>query len=296
MGANYLDGFSASAREAVHLLAPWVLECDIFAPGVLVDGMDARVRGHLPGKAAIDGALWDLRAKLLGVTVAQLLGGAKQRSFLGFYAVSLASVDAMVDSARRAADRGYRGWQLKLGSDPIADAERAQAVTDVVRGDAVFVTDDANGGWTVAQALRFARATAGVDAYLEQPCRTLAELAQVRAATAGPIMVDESIVQTADALGAIARGVAEAINIKPVRVGGLTKAARIRDMAEAAGWMVLVDDAPGADIATAAAVHLAATVEPATPARRPLLHGHRRCRSPTSGRGLRPGRASWMAS
>jgi L-alanine-DL-glutamate epimerase-like enolase superfamily enzyme len=262
LGANYLDGFTASALETVRILAPWVFECDVFAAGGLVDGMDARVRGHLPGKGAIDVACWDLRAKLLGVSVAQLLGGAKQRSFPGFFAVSLAPVEAMVESAKRAAAKGYRGWQLKLGSDPIVDAARVEAVTDVVATDAVCVTNDANGGWTLAQALRFARATDGIDAYLEQPCRTLAELAQVRAAAARPIMADECIVQPSDALSAIAGGVAEAVNIKPVRVGGLTKAARIRDVAEAAGWMILVDEAPGADLATAAAVHLAATVEP----------------------------------
>src|SRR4051812_35014132 len=54
LGAIYRDAFPASARETIRLLAPWVMECDVFAPGALVDGMDAGVRGHLPGKAAID--------------------------------------------------------------------------------------------------------------------------------------------------------------------------------------------------------------------------------------------------
>lgn len=263
LGANYLDGFPASARETVRLLAPWVMECDVFAAGALVDGMDARVRGHLPGKAAIDIACWDLRAKLLGVTVAQLLGGVKQEAFPSFFAVSLSSQEDMVAQARRASDRGYRGWQTKLGSeDPAADARRVEAVIAEIGDDAIFVTNDANGGWTPAQAMRFARATAGVDAYLEQPCRTAAELRQVRAATTAPMMADECIVTPADLLGGVGTGLAEAINIKPTRVGGLTKAARLRDIAEAAGWMVLVDEAPGADIATATVAHLAATVEP----------------------------------
>ena len=42
----------------------------------------------------------------------------------------------------------------------------------------------------------------------------------------------------------------------------LTKAARIRDIAQSAGWMVLVDDPQGADISTAAQAHLAATITP----------------------------------
>jgi L-alanine-DL-glutamate epimerase-like enolase superfamily enzyme len=265
LGANYLDGFPASARETIRLLVPWLMECDVFAPGVLVDGMDARVRGHLPGKAAIDVALWDLRAKLLGVPVAQLLGGVKQRTLPGFYAVSLAPEQDMAEAARRAAaDKGFRGWQLKIGSeDPIADARRVEAVLAAVGDDATFVTNDANAGWTPAQALRFVSATVGVDAYLEQPCRTLDELAHVRAVASVPMVGDESIVTTADVLRAVGARAFEAINIKPVKVGGLTKAARIRDIAEAAGWMILVDEAQGADLATAAIASLAATVEPA---------------------------------
>ena len=76
------------------------------------------------------------------------------------------------------------------------------------------------------------------------------------------MMVDESLKDTTDALAALAAGCTDAINLKVVRVGGLTKAARIRDLAQAAGWMVLVDEPQGADIATAGLAHLAATVEP----------------------------------
>jgi cis-L-3-hydroxyproline dehydratase len=47
-----------------------------------------------------------------------------------------------------------------------------------------------------------------------------------------------------------------------VRVGGLTKAARIRDLARAAGWMILADEPQGADLATAGLVQLAATIDP----------------------------------
>ena len=45
---------------------------------MLVAAMDDRLIGHLPGKAAIDHAMWDLRGKLLGQPVARLLGGVKQ--------------------------------------------------------------------------------------------------------------------------------------------------------------------------------------------------------------------------
>jgi L-alanine-DL-glutamate epimerase-like enolase superfamily enzyme len=262
LGSNYLDGFPESARETVRLLADWVLECDVFEANVLVDGMDDLVVGHLSGKAAIDVAMWDLRGKLLNRPVAQLLGGVKQRTFRAFKAISLASIEEMVQATLEAADFGYRGWQLKLGDEPLLDAARTRAVAAAIPSDSSFMTSDANKGWTVAQAVRFANGVADVDTYIEQPCRTVAELARVREMSSKPMMLDESVKDMADLLSALHVGCVDAINLKVVRVGGLTKAARIRDVAQAAGCMLLIDEPQGADLATAGLAHLAATVEP----------------------------------
>ena len=75
-------------------------------------------------------------------------------------------------------------------------------------------------------------------------------------------MVDENAREAADLLQVIALGCADALNLKPVRVGGLTKAARIRDLALAAGLMILVDEPQGSDLATGGMVQLAATIDP----------------------------------
>jgi L-alanine-DL-glutamate epimerase-like enolase superfamily enzyme len=244
------------------LLAAWVLECEIFAANVLADGMDDRVIRNLAGKAAIDIAMWDLRGNLLGCPVAQLLGGVKQPSFSAFKAISLATPAEMASEVSESAALGYRRWQVKLGDNPVEDAARLRAVAEVTPADSVFTSSDANKGWTVGQALRFMKATRDIDTYLEQPCRSLAELARIREISSVPIVIDESLRDVADMLDALTVGCADAINLKPVRVGGLTKAARIRDLAQAAGLMVLVDEPQGADLATAGLAHLAATVEP----------------------------------
>jgi cis-L-3-hydroxyproline dehydratase len=263
LGSNYLDGFPAAAQESVRLLAGWVLECDVFDANVLVDGMDDRVVGNLAGKAAIDVALWDLRGKLLGLPVARLLGGVRQTRFPWFQAISMDSPDRMAAEVKRLTDLGCRALQLKLGDDPLADADRVHAVAEVAPADLGFVTWDANKGWTVAQTMRFAAAVESLDGYLEQPCATTAELRRVGAMVRRPLMADESLRTTADALDLATSGTVDAINLKPTRVGGLTKAARIRDLAQAAGWMVLPDEPQGADLATAALAHLSATIEPA---------------------------------
>jgi L-alanine-DL-glutamate epimerase-like enolase superfamily enzyme len=264
LGGNYLDGFPGSARETIRELAPWVLECDPLEPDVLVDGMDSLVIGHLPGKAAIDIAMWDLRGRLLDLPVARLLGGVKQHSFGAFQAISLGSPAEMADEVTRMTDLGFRRWQLKLGDDPLLDAQRVHAVADVLPADSALLTSDANRGWTVAETLRFVTAVAGVDTYLEQPCQTTAELARVRRHCPLPLMIDEGAREAADILGALALDCIDAINLKPTRVGGITKAARIRDLAQACGLMIMLDEPQGADLATAGLAQLAATMNPQT--------------------------------
>ena len=69
--------------------------------------------------------------------------------------------------------------QLEAGDDPIADAKRVRAVRKALP-DHVYIWVDANGGWTLEEALIFARAMGqDITVGLEQPCRTLAKCAEV---------------------------------------------------------------------------------------------------------------------
>jgi L-alanine-DL-glutamate epimerase-like enolase superfamily enzyme len=262
LGGNYLNGFPGSARETVRELAPFVLSCDPMEAGVLVDGMDSLLIGHLPGKAAIDTAMWDLRGKLLGLPVATLLGGMKQRELGAFQAISLASPQRMAEEALSLADGGLRRFQLKLGDDPVEDAARTRAVASAVADVSEFMTSDANRGWTVGQAKRYLQGIRDVDTYVEQPCASMTELALVARHSTLPLMMDESGQTYEDVLTGHRLGVVDALNLKISRVGGLTKAARIRDLAESTGIMIMVDEPQGADLATGAMAQLAASIDP----------------------------------
>ena len=259
LGSNYIDGFAASVQAGVAELAPVVLSCDPFAPDVLLQRMDAAVRGHPATKAAIDAAVLDLRGKLLGLPVCDLLGGRHQAAYRLFHPITLAEPEAMAAEADNFADGGYRCWQLKVGDDPLQDARRSAAVLEALGDRSVFTSADANRGWTVADALRFARAVESLDLYLEQPCETLVELRSVHERTRVPMIADEVICNPADLVRCLELGCAEAINIKPARVGGLTRAARLRDLAQDVGLMVVIDDAMGGTLATAGTAHLAAS-------------------------------------
>lgn len=262
LGGNYIDAFPGGVRTAVHELAAVTLGCPVFEPAVLECRMEGCLQGNMSAKAVIDAAVWDLRGKLLGQPVSVLLGGVQQAQYPIFYPLALAGPEQMAQEAAAVQEEGYRCWQLKLGDDPNEDAERAQAVFDVVSEQASFITCDANAGWTTAEASYFLLSIAGARTFVEQPCPTIAQLADVRRRSPWPIIADEVVRTVSDLFSCVRMEAADAINIKPARVGGITRAARLRDTAQDLGLMFMIDDAMGSDIATAAVSHLAASSRP----------------------------------
>jgi L-alanine-DL-glutamate epimerase-like enolase superfamily enzyme len=262
MGATYIEGFAGAVQATVRELLPVVLATDALESGVLNNRMDAAVRGHLPGKAIIDDAMWDLRGKILRQPVYALLGGLSQPTYTVFHPITIATPEEMAAEASARLAAGYRAWQLKLGDDPKTDIERFLAVHEVIAETAELVTSDANRGWKVADAIRFAMAIGDRDTYIEQPCEDLSDLAQVRSRGNHPVIADESICTTRDLFRCMATEAADAINLKSARVGGLTKAARIRDLAQDLGLKVIIDEPMGGEIAIAGIAHLAASCEP----------------------------------
>ena len=110
-------------------------------------------------------------------------------------------------------------------------AEQGQTLADdvarvnAVRGQVPTVRVDANGGWTVAEAVEAARALTadGPLEYVEQPCATVPELAELRRLVDVPIAADESIRKAEDPLHVVRSGAADVAVLKVAPLGGVTK-------------------------------------------------------------------------
>ena len=122
------------------------------------------------------------------------------------------------------------------GTAKVKVAEPGQTLAeDVARVNAVrervsVVRVDANGGWTVAEA---AAACAALTAdgpleYLEQPCATVPELAELRRLVDVPVAADESIRKADDPLLVVRSGAADVAVVKVAPLGGV---ARLLDIA-----------------------------------------------------------------
>jgi len=262
LGPAYLPAFAEGARAALRELAPAVVGLDPRNLGLINDRMDAALRGHGYAKSPIDIACWDLLGRAAGCPIAVLLGGLRQAGFPLYIAVPLGAAEEMAAYARARRAEGIHRFQLKIGDDPYADRDRVEAVLGVT-DQADMVIADANGGWTLQDATVGARLLEPLPrVYLEQPCPTLEECLYIRRRTTLPIVLDEIITDVHSLLRAFQAGAMEAINLKISKVGGLTRAKLIRDLAAALGVRMTIEDTWGGDIVTAAISHLAGSTPP----------------------------------
>jgi O-succinylbenzoate synthase len=110
-------------------------------------------------------------------------------------------------------------------------AEPGQTLADdvarvnAVRGLVPTVRVDANGGWSVAEAIEAANALTadGPLEYVEQPCATVPELAELRRHIEVPIAADESIRKADDPLHVVRSGAADVAVLKVAPLGGVAK-------------------------------------------------------------------------
>ena len=264
LGSAYLPAHGAGARAALESLAPAVLGLPAINLGAVNLAMDRALMGHEYAKSAVDTACWDVLGRMAGVPVCDLLGGRVAESFPLYFAVPLASAEEMTAYVRARRSEGIRRFQLKIGADPYEDAERTRRVVEAT-GPGDIVVADANGGWLLQDAVVAARALDGLErVFFEQPCPTLEECLIVRERTTLPMILDECIRDVHTLLRAYNARALEAFNLKISKVGGLSRAKLMRDLAVALGLRVTIEDAWGGDLVTAAVSHLAASTPPDT--------------------------------
>jgi L-alanine-DL-glutamate epimerase-like enolase superfamily enzyme len=261
LGTTYLASHAGGARAALELLAPAVMGIDPTNHAAVNDAMDAALMGYGYAKSPIDVACWDLTGKAWRASVADMLGGVRQKTFPLYFAVPLGSPDEMAGYVKARRAEGIHRFQLKIGGDPVEDAARARHVVEST-GPEDIIVGDANCGWRLNEAIIAARGMERLERfYFEQPCATMEECIEVRRHTTLPMVYDEVVSDVATLLRAVREGGAGAFNLKVSKVGGLTKARLMRDLAQELGCQVTIEDTWGGDVVSATSAHLAASTK-----------------------------------
>ena len=249
---------SAIAALADRLAAavPLLRGADLARADELLD-----LAGTLGGGAAmgVDVALHDLVARVRGVPLAELLGGA----CVPVAASALLEGDVAA-AARAAAAAGFRTAKLKATRDPDATAA---VVADVLRAaPGLALRIDANGAWDVARVRRAVHALDPTHvAWLEQPLPPadvdgLADARRHARACGHRVAADECVRGPDDVRRLAAHAAADVIVVKLVQVGGLRRALATARAAQAAGLAVVVTTGLETSLGTVAALHLASAL------------------------------------
>ena len=262
VGPTYAEAHAGGALAALTEMAPGLVGPEAL-PLAARRRMDALLHGHAYAKAAVDIAVHDLLGRALGVSVADLLGGAAVDRVPSYYATGVGEPDEIALITKEKQSEGYPRLQIKVGGRPVEiDIETIRKVWQAIGGTGMRLAVDGNRGWTMRDALRVSRECPDIPFVMEQPCNRIDDLAAIRDRVAHPIYMDESGIDLATVIGAAGTGLVDGFGMKLTRIGGFGPMAAFRDICEARGLPHTCDDAWGGDVIAAACTQIGATVRP----------------------------------
>ena len=259
-GHTYLPAHGPGIRAGIETFAYALAGMDPRRLDLIERTMDLALPGHGYAKQPIDMACWDILGQSCGMSIADLLGGDRGSGTAVASSISTGTPEQMLSLIEQYRKTGYRAHSVKVGgSNTDHDIERIRFIEANRQPDEIILYD-VNRAWTRREAGIVMNAVAELGVTFEQPGETLDDIAKIRELTRSPISVDESLVTLQDACRIAREGLAEVFGIKINRVGGLTKARRIRDVALAHGVQMFVMATGGSVLADTEAAHLAQSI------------------------------------
>jgi len=237
--------------------APVLLRTDAANLTVARHTLQRAAIGHMAAKSALETALCDLKARSLGVSVGELLGGACRHSIPVAWTLASGVAEEDIRAAReQLAARRHKLFKVKIGAGlPRDDVRRVAAIKQGL-GDEASIRVDLNQAWDEATARRWLPelSAVGVD-LVEQPIarQNIEGLRRLRAAGTVALMADESVNSLDSILSLTARSCVDVLSLKVVNLGGAAETLKAAAIAEAGGLAVyggtMLDSAIGTSFA-----------------------------------------------
>jgi L-alanine-DL-glutamate epimerase-like enolase superfamily enzyme len=224
--------------------------------------INEQLRDTIPGQpsalAMVEIALFDLMAQKAGVPLYMFLGGYREK-IVTSVTIGIMQENLVTARAKELMDQGIKALKIKGGLDVERDIQTVLAVRKIT-GKNMAISFDANQSYSLIEAAHFIRNTRNAALELiEQP--TSPELTfqwhLLRQEGNIPIMADESLKKLSDTFTLTSRGAVDFLNIKLMKVGGITPALQINSSARSADVRSMIGGMDESSLGVAAGLHVA---------------------------------------
>jgi L-Ala-D/L-Glu epimerase len=212
--------------------------------------------------AGIDMALWDICGRACGQPIWRLLGGLQQQEATYFYYLARDTEESLRTQVDDGLETGFDVFYLKVGLDDAEDIAMVATVRDAL-GPGPLLRIDANGSWSIPQAVRNLRAMEEYDIdFVEQPVRDhpIGQFAELRARVRTSVCANEGLWSEADAYARIRARDADVYCFSSYWVGSLGGFHRLAWLAEYEGLQVCKHTHGELGLAAAAGQHVILTL------------------------------------
>jgi len=261
-----MSGETAASICAVlkDYFAPLLIGQDPLDIAVLTRRVENSVNGNICAKSGVNIALYDLVGKLLCVPVYTLLGGKHRDEIEVNGSIGIGTAAEMLAACEeQMAECGVRYLKLYCGKESVAqDVRKLKEVIGGIGGQAqVFL--DVNQQWSPKEAIKAIRSLEEEGLlFVEQPTPKwdLEGMRQVCQAVTTPIAADEAVFAVTDITRLAMAQACDMIAVYAMKPGGISGGHEAAILAQAAGMDCFIGSYLELGVATAAGIHLAATI------------------------------------
>ncbi|WP_107668869.1 o-succinylbenzoate synthase [Cyanothece sp. BG0011] len=211
------------------LIIPKIIDKNINHPSE-INQLLSHIKGYNFAKYAVETALWDLYSQKLKTPLYQLLGGTNQPIQIGGAVGITKDKNKLLEEISLKIEQGYKRIKLKIKPD--SDIKPLEIIRNQFPTIPLMV--DANAAYTLKDIDTLKTLDNFNLMMIEQPLGwdDIIDHAELQQQIKTPICLDESILSLDDTRKVIKTNACKIINLKPGRVGGLTKAKKIHDLCQ----------------------------------------------------------------
>ena len=251
---NFLPDISARQMQAQA--NEWLIGRDPF--NIATFHRDCPLESRL--KSGVELALWDIRGKAAGLSVAELLGGVIRPRISLAACMGIQNYQRAGEIAAWCVEQGFDTLKTKAGANMDEDVEMVRGIRDAV-GDRLKLRIDPNRSYSLAEAVELCRRIEEYNLeYIEQPiaAEPLSEAVTLRRGTKVPLALNESVTDPASVMRILREDAAEFVLPDTHIAGGIQPCVTIGRLCEAAGIPAIMHCGHDLGPKTAAMLHVAA--------------------------------------